>query len=246
MLAPTLCHDPRVADEGEARDDRSEPAPGAARRSRLAAARLYLIVEAEPGGRPATELVEPALAGGVDIVQLRAKKRSDAVIVDAAMSIRDLCASHDALAILNDRPELALEADCDGVHLGQGDASVDQARAVLGGDALIGVSTHTADQIADAGASSADYIGVGPVHATPTKPDAHPVGTALVHHAALHAAQPFFAIGGVNVGNVDAVVAAGAERVAVVRAICDAEDPRAAAEALRAAVAGGARTGAAL
>jgi len=246
MLAPTLCHDPRVGDGGDARDGPSEPAPGEARRSRLAAARLYLIVEAEPGGRPATELVEPALAGGVDVIQLREKERSDAVIVDAALSIRELCASYGALAILNDRPELALESDCDGVHLGQGDASVDEARAVLGGDALIGVSTHTADQVAAARASSADYIGVGPVHATPTKPDAQPVGTALVRHAALHAAKPFFAIGGIDVGNVGAVVAAGAEGVAVVRAIRDAADPRAATEALRAAVAGGARTGAAL
>ena len=217
----------------------------AARRQRLADARLYLIIEAEPHGHPAAELLEAALAGGVDMVQLREKDRDDRAICEAARAFRAACDPHGALLILNDRPELALECRADGVHLGQDDTSVDEARAILGADALIGVSTHTPEQIAAARDSLADYLAVGPVYATPTKPGVPPVGESLVRHAAAQAVKPFFAIGGIDRGNVDAVVSAGAERVAVVRAVRDADDPRAAARALRAAVAGGARAGAA-
>lgn len=217
----------------------------AARRERLADARLYLILEAEPHGRPATELLEAALAGGVDMVQLREKDRDDRAVCDAARTFRAVCDPHGALLILNDRPDLALECRADGVHLGQDDASIDEARAILGADALIGVSTHTPDQVAAAHDSLADYLAVGPVYATPTKPGVPPVGESLVRHAAAHAGKPFFAIGGIDTDNVAAVAAAGAERVAVVRAVRDAGDPRAAARALRAAVAGEARAGAA-
>jgi thiamine-phosphate pyrophosphorylase len=235
----------RVGAGGDAHDGPSAPAPGAALRARLADARLYLIVEVEPHGRPAAELVGPALDGGVDVVQLRDKEADDGRIVEAARSLRTLCAERAVLLIMNDRPELAIDAGCDGVHLGQADAPVDEARALLGADGLIGVSTHSPEQITAARESLADYIAVGPVHATPTKPDAQPVGTALVSQAAREAGKPFFAIGGIDAANVGAVVAAGAERIAVVRAIRDAADPRAAAEALYAAVAGGARAGAA-
>jgi len=205
-------------------------------RRRLAAAHLYLIVEAQPLGRAAAELLEPALAGGVDIVQLRDKDARDEEVVAAGRAFRELCHRHGALFILNDRPELVLECGADGVHLGQDDSSPDQARAMLGADALIGVSTHTREQVDTARASTADYIGVGPVHATPTKPGREAVGEDLVDYAARHAGKPFFAIGGIDPANVEAVVAAGARRVAVVRAIRDADDPRAAARALRAAV----------
>ena len=203
-------------------------------------------MDAQPHGRPAAELVEPALDGGVDIVQLRDKEADDARLLEAAGSLRPLCASRGALLIMNDRPELAIDAGCDGVHLGQDDATVDEARALFGADGLIGVSTHSREQVTAARESLADYLAVGPVHATPTKPGARPVGTALVRYAAREAGKPFFAIGGIDAGNVGTVVAAGTERIAVVRAIRDAEDPRAAAEALRATVAGGARAGAAL
>lgn len=238
MGPPVLCQDPGV--RGQV-DDRT----GEERLTRLAAARLYLIVDAEPHGRSLAELVEPALGGGVDVVQVREKAGDDASIVAAAASIRSLCAERGALLIMNDRPELAIESGCDGVHLGQGDASVDEARAVLGADGLIGVSTHSPEQIAAARKSSADYVAVGPVHATPTKPGAEPVGLELVRHAAVHAGKPFFAIGGINPDNAGGIVAAGAERLAVVRAIRDADDPRSAAQALRAIVDGGVRAGAA-
>jgi thiamine-phosphate pyrophosphorylase len=228
---------------GQPVGDVERPSIGERRRRRLAAARLYLIIEAKPRGRPAEDVVEPALAGGVDMVQLREKVTDDDAIVAAARSFRALCDEHGALLILNDRPELVLDCAADGVHLGQEDASVDEARAVLGGDALVGVSTHSAAQIAAARDSSADYIAVGPVHATPTKPGVAAVGEELVRHAAEHAARPFFAIGGIDAANAPAVAAAGATRIAVVRAIRDAEDPHAAAETLRAALPTEARAG---
>ncbi len=214
----------------------SEPSIGERRRRRLQAARLYMILETEPAGRPAADVVAPALAGGVDMVQLREKVAGEEVVVAAARSLGDLCHRHGALLIVNDRPEIVLDCGADGVHVGQDDVSVDEARAVLGADALVGVSTHSPAQIAAAGESTADYLSVGPVFATPTKPDAEPVGPELVRHAAEHVRKPFFAIGGIDAGNAEAVVAAGARRLAVVRAIRDAEDPDTAAEALRAAL----------
>jgi thiamine-phosphate pyrophosphorylase len=206
------------------------------RRRRLAAAHLYAIVEARPHGVAAADLLAPALAAGVDVVQLRDKEASDQEIAAAARSLRALCDRHAALLIVNDRPELAAACAADGVHVGQGDATPDEARARLGPGALIGLSTHSPEQIEAALARDVDYIAVGPVHATPTKPGRAPVGLELVRHAATHADMPFFAIGGIDPGNVDAVAAAGATRVAVVRAIRDAPDPAAAARALRAAL----------
>lgn len=179
------------------------------------------------------------------MVQLRDKSADERAVCGAATEFREVCARHDALLILNDRPELVLDCGADGVHVGQDDASVEAARAVLGADGLIGVSTHSPEHIAAARDSLADYLAVGPVYATPTKPGMPPVGEALVRHAAEHAGKPFFAIGGIDPGNVAAVAAAGAERVAVVRAIRDAPDPAAAARALRAGLTGEADAGAA-
>jgi thiamine-phosphate pyrophosphorylase len=209
---------------------------GPGRRERLDAARLYLIIDAEPHGRPAAEIVGPALAGGVDMVQLREKELDEEAVLGAADELRELCDDHGALLILNDRPDLAVECVADGVHLGQADASTDEARAVLGADGIVGVSTHTREEIEAAGESLADYIGVGPVHATPTKPGTEPVGEELVCHAADAAGRPFFAVGGIDVDNARAVAGAGARRIAVIRAIRDARDPRAAATALREAI----------
>jgi thiamine-phosphate pyrophosphorylase len=201
------------------------------RRDWLRRARLYLVCDVRPSGRDPEELLRPALQGGVDIVQLREKSASDADIVQAGRVFRRLCDAYDALFIVNDRPELAVACGADGLHLGQDDADPAQARKLLGADAVIGLSTHSPAQI-DA-AYDADYIAVGPVYATPTKPDYEPVGTDLVRYAAEHATVPFFAIGGISPDNVDEVVAAGADRVAVVRAIRDADDPGEAARALR-------------
>ena len=206
------------------------------RRERLERAVLYLVCSLRPGGRALEDVLAPALAGGVDIVQLRDKQATNDELLAAAAIARGLCDEAGALLILNDRPDLVANAGADGCHVGQDDMDVSEARALAGEGAIVGLSTHFPDEI-DAG-SAADYIGVGPVHSTPTKPGRPAVGLELVRFAGFFAPVPFFAIGGIDSSNVAAVVEAGARRIAVVRAIADAADPRAAAAELRAAVLG--------
>jgi thiamine-phosphate pyrophosphorylase len=208
--------------------------PGRRRREWLRGARLYLVCEARPNGRDPEELLRPALQAGVDIVQLREKRGDEREIVRAGRVFRRLCDAYDALFIVNDRPELAIACAADGVHIGQDDADPREVRRMVGQDALIGLSTHTPAQVDTVDA--VDYISVGPVHATPTKPEYPEVGTALVQYAADHAQVPFFAIGGIDAQNLGEVLSAGAVRVAVVRAIRDANDPGAVARAIRARV----------
>jgi thiamine-phosphate pyrophosphorylase len=193
------------------------------RRSLLAAARLYAICDAAA--------LERMPLHEIDVLQLRDKSAPRESVRAAAERARAACAAAGTLFIVNDDPQLAREVDADGVHVGQHDMPVGEARAIVGAERIVGLSTHTPGQI-DA-ARTADYIGVGPVYATPTKPGREPVGLELVRHAARHAAQPFFAIGGIDTENAAAVRAAGATRIAVVRAIADAPDPAAAARALR-------------
>ncbi|MDQ6811345.1 MAG: thiamine phosphate synthase [Actinomycetota bacterium] len=207
--------------------------PGAARRQRLAASRLYLVCGSTIKGRALGDLLRAAIAGGVDIVQLRDKHLCDEDLLPAARAARELCDSLGALLIVNDRPLLARKAGADGVHVGQDDMPVAQVRELLGPDLLIGLSTHSARQIDAHDAALADYTGVGPVHQTPTKPGRPAVGVELVRYAAAHARRPFFAIGGLNAGNLPAVIAAGAQRVCVLRAIGDAVDPERAARSIR-------------
>ncbi len=176
------------------------------------------------------EFLHAALDGGVEIVQLRAKDQTDADLLAAARRFKAACDEHDALLIVNDRPDLAVEAGADGVHVGQDDMPVGRARETVGPERIVGLSTHTPAQVD--GAEGVDYIGVGPVNATPTKPGRPAVGLDLVRYASAHARVPFFAIGGIDPSNIAAVRTAGAERVAVVRAIVDAVDPEAAARAL--------------
>jgi thiamine-phosphate pyrophosphorylase len=211
--------------------------PGERRRERLRRARLYLVMEAHPGGRPAEGVLRPALAGGVDMVQLRDKEAGDEEILRAAGTFRDICREHGALFWLNERPDLAVAAGADGVHVGQEDPPVAEVREALGPDLLIGLSTHSPQQF-DAGlASEADELSVGPVFETPTKAGRPAAGLDYVRYAAARGAgRPWFAIGGIGLDNVDQVVEAGAQRVVVVRAIRDAADPRAAASGLRAAL----------
>ncbi|MEO8966542.1 MAG: thiamine phosphate synthase [Solirubrobacteraceae bacterium] len=203
------------------------------RTTRLHAARLYLVCDVQ-----SDRFLTAALRGGVDIVQLRAKHAGDDALLEAAQRYRRACDAAGALLIVNDRPDLAVAAHADGVHVGQDDISVARARAELGPDALIGLSTHSPAQIDAATTAGADYTGVGPVHATPTKPGRPAVGLELVRYASVHAAVPFFAIGGIDGALVGAVVGAGASRVAVVRAITQAPDPEAAARELRAQLSG--------
>ncbi len=212
---------------------------GSERRARLAAARLYLVCDSQPGGRALPEVLHPAIAGGVDVVQLRDKQLGDEELVAVANAARALCERLGALLIVNDRPLVAQEAGADGVHVGQDDMPVADVRELLGGDLLVGLSTHAEREIDDAAPTAADgtplvdYIGVGPVHETPTKPGRPAVGVELVRYAAAHARVPFFAIGGLDERNVAEVLDAGATRVVVLRAIADALDPEQAAAALR-------------
>lgn len=176
-------------------------------------------------------MLEPALEGGVDLFQLRDKDGGDEAILEAAAAARELCTAAGALLFVNDRPDLAIAADADGVHVGQDDMPAAQARALLGPDRLVGLSTHSPPQVDDSGA--ADLIGVGPVHPTPTKRWRPATGLDLVRYAAGHARQPWFAIGGIDAHSAREAIAAGARRIAVVRAISEADDPRAAAYRLR-------------
>src|SRR5215210_4258555 len=201
------------------------------RRERLAAARLYFVADARAVG---DGVLERALRGGADIFQLREKEMGDDELLRVAATGRELCSRAGALFVVNDRPDLALAADADGVHVGQDDAPVAAARAVVGADRLVGLSTHTPEQIDDAARSGADLIGVGPVHATPTKLGRPAAGVELVAHAAAHARVPWFAIGGLDATTLPAVIAAGATRASVVRAIAAAGDPEAATRTLRA------------
>jgi thiamine-phosphate pyrophosphorylase len=198
-------------------------------RERLRRARLYLVVEAA-----AEPVLGPALRGGVDMVQLRDKQADDEAILRAAARFRALCDEHGALFWLNDRPDLVQEAGADGVHLGQDDMPPAEARERLGPDVLIGLSTHSPAQFEAALLSEADQLSVGPVWETPTKAGRPAAGLDYVRYAAVHGGDaPWFAIGGIDSHNVNEVVAAGARRVVVVRAIRDAEDPEQAAQALQ-------------
>lgn len=204
-------------------------------------ARLYLVCDAL-----SDDFLAQAIRGGVDIVQLRMKAAPDAEILAAARRCAAVCSERGVLFILNDRPDLVHEAGADGVHVGQDDVAVPEARRLVGDARIVGVSTHSPAQI-DAAAREADidYIGVGPVHATPTKPGRPAVGLDLVRYAAARAATPFFAIGGINRDNIAAVRDAGARRIAVVRALTASDDPGAAARHLRSAVEGGESVGSA-
>jgi thiamine-phosphate pyrophosphorylase len=226
---------------------------GSDRRARLGAARLYLVCDSSPGGRDLAEVLSGAIAGGVQVVQLREKRLGEEELATVASTARAVCERLGALLIVNDLPSLALRCGADGVHVGQEDMPVEEVRALVGPEMLIGLSTHASAEIdalaadapgADGEPASArpdrepasagpDYIGVGPVRETPTKPGRPAVGLELVRYAAAHASLPFFAIGGIDAGNVGETMAAGARRVCVLRAIAAAEHPERAARELR-------------
>jgi thiamine-phosphate pyrophosphorylase len=197
--------------------------------SPLAGARLYFVVEAGASDR----LLDAALSGGCDLLQLRDHDASDDELLTAGERFREACDAHGALFVVNDRPELALQLGADGVHVGQDDLPVDAVRRLVGPDVIIGLSTHSPEQFDDGSASDADYLSVGPVWETPTKAGRPAAGLEYVRYAAARASKPWFAIGGIDEGNIAEVVAAGATRAVVVRAIRDADDPRAVASALK-------------
>ena len=217
------------------------------RLSALAAARLYLCTDARRERGDLADFADAALAGGVDIIQLRDKGSAgeqrfgplEARDELAACEIlADAARRHGALFAVNDRADIARAAGADVLHLGQGDLPLAIAREIVGSDVLLGASTHNADQAVAAARGEADYFCVGPCWPTPTKPDREAPGLPLVRVAAESGtAKPWFAIGGIDERRLSEVLQAGARRIVVVRAITAAADPRAAAARLSSALA---------
>jgi thiamine-phosphate pyrophosphorylase len=205
---------------------------GPLRRQRLTWSLLYFVCEARPHGEDPERLLNAALAGGARMLELRDRESPRNAVERSGKTFRRLADTYGALFIVNDDPHLAAELRADGVHVGQDDISPAEARSILGPDAIVGLSTHSREQVEAALADPVDYISVGPVWETPSKEGRAATGLGLLEDAARIATIPWFAIGGVAPANVEDVIAAGARRVCVVRAVRDAEDPRAAAEAL--------------
>ncbi|WP_206785314.1 thiamine phosphate synthase [Amycolatopsis sp. MtRt-6] len=207
-------------------------------RARLDAARLYLCTDARTDRGDLAAFADAALAGGVDIIQLRDKTGAlEAAGEIAALEVlAEACARHGALLSVNDRADVALAVGADVLHLGQDDIPVTLARRVLGDDVVIGRSTHSLDQaLAAAAEPGVDYFCTGPCWPTPTKPGRSAPGLDLVRGtAAWTPDRPWFAIGGIDLDRLPSVLEAGASRIVVVRAITEAEDPEAAARELRA------------
>lgn len=195
---------------------------------------VYLVTDRTLSlGRPLDEVVLQAVRGGVSTVQLREKDISTRLFIEEAARIKRLLAPYGVPLIINDRVDVALAVGADGVHIGQEDMPYPLARKLLGPGAIIGLSVETVDQVREAEGFDVDYLGVSPVFATPTKPDAAPAwGLEGLGRARQLSHHPLVAIGGMNAVNADAVIRAGADGIAVVSAICSADDPRQAAEDL--------------
>lgn len=208
------------------------------RSARFGRTRLYVLItesfcrEAGRGGRDWLGIAEEAIAGGADCLQLREKGLDDGELLPRARRLGELCRRHDVLFIVNDRPDVAVLADADGVHLGQTDLPIRAARRIIGPDRLIGVSTHNPGQLRRAVEAGPDYVAVGPMFATATKPQEHLAGPELLALAERETRVPLVPIGGISAGNVNVLIAAGARRVCVCSAVIGASDPRAAASEL--------------
>lgn len=191
--------------------------------SLLAGVRLYVILASHLCKRPILETARLALEGGADMLQLREKEMSDGDFLRLAMELKELTAKMGRLLIVNDRPHIALESGADGLHLGQGDMPIGGARKLLGSDFIIGLSAHSLEQARLAHKEGADYIGVGPIFPTQTKPKERPIGTEILRHVR-DLPIPCFAIGGINLENLAEVIGAGVGRVAVCSAVIGQED----------------------
>lgn len=209
---------------------------GIASRDRLSDARLYVLVTDTLCRASLVGTVKEAALGGAQIVQLREKGIDDRSLLERARLVREVTRSAGIPFIVNDRPDIARLAQADGVHLGQDDMPIHDARRILGPDAIIGVSTHNLDQVRKAVLEGANYIGVGPTFPSKTKEFEGFAGLDFVRQAFAATTLPAFAIGGINVDNVAEVVAAGARAIAVSHAICASEDPRRNARRLRQAI----------
>lgn len=199
---------------------------GTAARDRLARARLYVLITGELCRASLVGTVAEAMAGGAHIIQLREKRLGDRALLDLARDVRKMTRAAGLLFIVNDRPDVARLAEADGVHLGQEDMSVAEARRIVGAGALIGVSTHNLEQVRRAVLEGASYLGVGPTFPSPTKAFKNFPGLDFVRQVAAETTLPAFVLGGVTLANLPEVLAAGGQRVAVSHAICAAADPR--------------------
>jgi len=195
--------------------------------------RLYLCTPDRPD---LAEFLDACLRGGVDIVQLRDKQLDTRALIDRALLALDVCRTHDVPFIVNDRPDLALHVDAHGVHVGQDDAPPGLARQLLGDHKLVGLSTHAPAELDAAAAEPVDYISVGPITETPTKPGRAGTGLDYVRYAAENTERPYFVTGGVTPETVPTIAAAGARRFVVVRYLTESSEPYAAAARLRAAI----------
>ena len=191
--------------------------------ARLKQARLYVILTSHLCKRPILETARLALEGGADMLQLREKDMPDEDFLRLSVELREITTKKGRLFIVNDRPHVALESGADGVHLGQGDMSIGEARKLLGKDFIIGLSTHSLEQAELAYKQGADYIGIGPIFSTQTKPKERPIGTEILHHVR-DIPIPCFAIGGISLTNLAEVTKAGASRIAVCSAVVGQED----------------------
>jgi thiamine-phosphate pyrophosphorylase len=209
---------------------------GTGARERLAGARLYVLVSGSLCAAALDWTIAEAAAGGADVFQLREKELDDRALLERARKVRRWTRRAGTLFVVNDRPDIARLAEADGVHLGQDDLPVKEARRILGPEALIGVSTHDVDQLRRAVLDGASYVGVGPTFPSGTKAFDEFPGLDFVRQAAAETSLPAFVLGGINLQTVGAAVAAGARRVAVGQAVCQADDPRQAAADLRRAL----------
>ncbi|HEX4610932.1 MAG TPA: thiamine phosphate synthase [Urbifossiella sp.] len=209
---------------------------GGEARRKLAEARVYVLLTGSQCVAAMDWTIAQAAAGGASVFQLREKSLADAELIARARDVRRWTRAVNALFIMNDRPDIARLAGADGVHLGQDDLSVADARRIVGPDALIGVSTHDIGQVRKAVLDGADYLGVGPTFPSRTKAFEVFPGLEFVRAVAAETTAPAFALGGIGPNNIGEVVAAGLRRVAVSAAVCAADDPEAIARVLRAAL----------
>jgi thiamine-phosphate pyrophosphorylase len=209
---------------------------GADARQRLADARLQVLVGGSLCAAALDWTIHEAAAGGADVIQLREKKLDDRALLERARQVRRWTRQAGVLFLVNDRPDIARLVEADGVHLGQDDLPVKEARRILGGEALVGVSTHDLEQVRRAVLDGASYLGVGPTFPSATKEFGELAGLEFVRQVAAETSLPAFVIGGINGATIAAAVAAGARRVAVSHAVCQADEPRQAAAELRAAL----------
>jgi thiamine-phosphate pyrophosphorylase len=201
-----------------------------AKGGRLGDRRLYLCTADRPD---LAAFLDACIRGGVDIVQLRDKVLDAKPLLVRAAIAREVCRDHGVPFILNDRPDLALEIEADGVHVGQDDAPAHLARRIVGPDAIVGLSTHAPDELDAADAEPVDYVSAGPVLSTPTKPGRPGTGLGYLAYATERASRPFFVTGGVTPDTLPDMLRAGARRFVVVRYLTESAEPQSSAEALR-------------